>query len=103
MQLRDVFLSADKKVEEAIKWKQLTFIYKGDLAFIYSISKGEYVNLGFMQAVKLSDPKKLFEGTGKGMRHIKVYKPKDIPVRQIKSWVKEAMKVNETIYASKKK
>lgn len=102
MQVRDIFLAADKRVEECIKWRQLTFTYKGDLAFIYSFSK-DYMNLGFMQAVKLSDPKKLFEGTGKGMRHIKIYKPKDISSRQIKAWVKEAMKVNEVIAEAKKK
>jgi hypothetical protein len=95
MQLRDVFLSADKKIEEAIKWNNLTFIYKGNLAFVYSYPKSDYVNLGFMRAVELSDPKKLFEGTGKGMRHIKIHTEKDINAKQIKAWAKEAIKLNE--------
>src|SRR4051812_8320326 len=84
MQLRDVILNADKKITEDIKWNQLTFVYKGNLAFIYTLSKQPYINLGFMQALSLSDPKKLFEGTGKSMRHIKVYSEKDISVKQIK-------------------
>src|ERR1043165_2897160 len=78
--IRDIFLSTDSKITEAIKWNNLTFIYKGDLAFVYGFKTTEYLNLGFMKATALSDPKKLFEGTGKGMRHIKVYSEKDVPV-----------------------
>jgi len=90
--VREAMLSASSKLTEAIKWKQLTFVYgKTNIAFIYTYGKADYMNLGFMQATSLSDPKKLFEGTGKGMRHIKIYSKKDIPVTQIKKWVKEAI------------
>jgi hypothetical protein len=95
LQVRDIFLSADKKITESIRWRQLTFSYKSDIAFIYTFPKVDYMNLGFMKAVQLSDPKKLFEGTGKGMRHIKLRTEKDISARQIKAWAKEAMKINE--------
>jgi len=94
-QIRDVFLTTDKKITEAIKWRNLTFGYKGNIAFIYTFPDTDYINLGFMKAVQLSDPKKLFEGTGKGMRHIKVYAEKDIPKTQLKKWIKEAMELNE--------
>jgi hypothetical protein len=93
--IRDVFLTTDKKITEAVKWRNLTFIYKGNIAFIYTFKNTAYINLGFMKAVKLSDPKKLLEGTGKGMRHIKVYAEKDIPKTQLKKWIKEAMLLNE--------
>jgi hypothetical protein len=49
------------------------------------------MNLGFHQATALADPKKMFEGTGKGMRHIKLYPGKKIPTAQIKAWIKEAV------------
>jgi hypothetical protein len=97
MQVRAIFLSADKKITEAIKWNNLTFLYKGNLAFIYTLGKTNYINLGFWQAVKLKDPEKLFEGTGKGMRHIKIHSEKDIRVSQIRAWAKEAMKLNEQL------
>jgi hypothetical protein len=96
MQVRDLILSASPKVTEAIKWRQLTFISgKANLAFIYTYAGVDYMNLGFMKATSLSDPKKLFEGTGKGMRHIKIKTPKDIPASQIKKWVKEAISIKE--------
>jgi hypothetical protein len=101
LQVRDIFLAADKKITESIRWGQLTFSYKGDIAFIYSLKNSEYMNLGFMKAVQLKDPKKLFEGTGKGMRHVKLYSEKDINARQIKAWIKEAVKLNETAYKGK--
>jgi hypothetical protein len=95
MQVRDIFLSADEKITEAIKWNQLTFIYRGNLAFIYSLGRTDYINLGFWKAVQLRDPKKLLEGTGKGMRHLKIRSEKDISARQIRAWAREAMTLNE--------
>jgi hypothetical protein len=95
-QVRDIILSFSPKVAEAIKWRQLTFISgKTDLAFIYTYAGVDYMNLGFMKATSLNDPKKLFEGTGKGMRHIKIRTIKDIPAAQIKKWVKESISLDE--------
>jgi hypothetical protein len=92
MNIRDLILASDPKIKEAIKWKQLTFVCgKTNLAFIYTYPGVDYMNLGFLQATSLTDPKNLFEGTGKGMRHIKLYSVKDIPAAQVKKWVKEAV------------
>jgi hypothetical protein len=92
MELRDIILSADSSLTESIKWNNLTYTAgKVNLAFIYTYKQVDYINLGFHHAVELSDPKNLFEGTGKGMRHIKVHSSKDIPAPQIKKWVKEAV------------
>ena len=95
MIVRDIFLSTDKKITEAIKWNNLTFVYKGNLAFVYTYKNVDYINLGFLRAVELTDPEKLLEGTGKGMRHIKIYSEKDIPKTRLKKWIKEAMVLNE--------
>ncbi len=93
LQVRDIFLSVNG-VEEAIKWNQLTFITnKKNFAFIYTYSNVDYMNLGFFRATSLIDPKKLFEGTGKTMRHIKIASSKEIPMTQIRKWVKEAVKL----------
>jgi len=94
LQVRDIVLAANPNVTEAIKWRQLTFICgKTDIAFIYTYPGVDYMNLGFMKATSLPDPKKLFEGTGKGMRHIKIKTTKDIPAAQIKKWVKESISI----------
>jgi len=38
----------------------------------YIMPKHGYINLGFYQGALLADPKRLLEGTGKGLRHVKI-------------------------------
>jgi hypothetical protein len=54
-----------------------------------------HVTFGFYKGVELADPEDLLEGTGKGMRHVKVRAKEDIRKAQFTKWVREAMKVNE--------
>lgn len=92
MMLREIMLASDKKISEAIKWNQLTFMVgKKNFAFIYTYPQVDYMNLGFFKATSLDDPKQLFEGTGAGMRHIKVKDLDSIPTAQIKKWAKQAV------------
>jgi hypothetical protein len=95
LKVRDIILKSDKTIEETIKWGNLTFVSNGiNLGFIYTYKSVPYINLGYIRAVDLSDPKKLLEGTGKGMRHIKIGSGKDIDKKQITSWTKEAVQLN---------
>lgn len=89
--IRRTVLQADKKIEEAIKWGNLTFVKNGkNIAFVYTYNNAPYINFGFLKATSLKDPKGLFQGTGKGMRHVKIYSEKDIEKKQFTAWVKEA-------------
>lgn len=98
LRAREIFLNTDATISEAIKWRQLTFTSgKKNIAFIYTYKSVDYINLGFLQATSLADPDGLFEGTGTGMRHIKVRTEKDIPVKQLKAWVKEAVALNQLV------
>jgi hypothetical protein len=40
--------------------------------YAYIMPMRGYINLGFYQGALLADPKQLLEGTGKGLRHVKV-------------------------------
>jgi len=40
--------------------------------YTYIMPMRGYINLGFYQGALLADPKRLLEGTGKGLRHIKI-------------------------------
>ncbi len=42
-------------------------------AYAYLMPQTDYVNLGFYHGASLKDPEGLLEGTGKGLRHVKVY------------------------------
>ena len=40
--------------------------------YAYIMPMRGYINLGFYQGAVLADPERLLEGTGKGLRHIKI-------------------------------
>jgi hypothetical protein len=44
----------------------------GDAAFAYVNAFKAHVNVGFFRGAELADPKRLLEGTGKFMRHVKL-------------------------------
>ena len=74
--LRSIILSVDPSLKESLKWKQPVYSKKGDICYIFPT--GGHVNLGFYGAIELKDPKKLLEGTGKKVRHIKIRALEDI-------------------------
>jgi len=92
---REQILNLHPEISETIKWRNLTFTFQGNLAFIYTYATTAYMNLGFFRGTELSDEEELLEGTGKGMRHIKLYSADDkllIPIRQ---WMHQAMELNK--------
>jgi hypothetical protein len=94
LSLRDVLLHADTGLTERIKWNNLTILRgKQNILFMYTFNTVEYVNVGFFDAVKLPDPKGLFEGTGESMRHVKVHQLKTMPAAQLRKWVKQSGKL----------
>ena len=94
--VRRTVLRADERIEETIKWGNLSFVKnKKNIAFVYTYDKAPYINFGFLKATSLKDPKGLFQGTGKGMRHVKIYSEKDIDRKQYTAWVKEAVQLEE--------
>jgi hypothetical protein len=95
MRVRAIVLESHPSIKEDIKWGNLTFISNGNIAFVYAYDTVDYINLGFFKATQLSDPKKLFEGTGKGMRHVKLHDEEEINHEQIKAWVREAVRLNK--------
>jgi hypothetical protein len=94
-EIRRIVIQADKKIEEAIKWGNLTFVKNGkNIAFVYTYGKVSYINFGFFKATSLKDPKGLFQGTGKSMRHVKIYSRKDLDKKQFIAWVKETVRLD---------
>ena len=76
-------------VEEELKWGQPCYrVGRETVACLYVI--GDHVNLGFFRGVELDDPKNLLEGTGKGMRHVRIRLPSDIKRRDIAIVLKQA-------------
>lgn len=97
LKIRGIFLDADPEIKEEVKWGNITFSKsRNHIGWILNYTTTDYLNLGFFKGAKLSDPKKLLEGTGKGIRHQKIRKENDIDKKQITKWIKEAENLSKS-------
>ena len=88
--LRTIVKRAVPGLTEQMRWLQVGYLISNkDVCGIYASS--DHVNLSFMQGATMRDPKGLLEGTGKGMRHIKITRIEDVGEETIKGYVKEAV------------
>jgi len=75
--LRALTKKAVKGVEEYVNpWKIPSFDSNGPLC-CFMVGK-EHVTFAFMRGAALSDPDQLLEGTGKGVRHVKLRSVADV-------------------------
>jgi hypothetical protein len=87
--LRKLVKEALPGVGEELKWGQPCYLVgREKVACLYVA--GDHVNLGFFRGSGLDDPKGLLEGTGKGMRHIKIRFPSDIKRREFTVFLEHA-------------
>lgn len=90
--VREIILSTDDRVEEAIKWSSPTFIHKGNIASFFMNSK-KHVSLMFHKGATIDDPGGLLEGDGKEARTAKFYGMDDIEEKKaaledvIRAWI----------------
>ena len=91
--LRTMIQKAAPKSSENVKWSQPVYEHHGPFAWIKAHAK--HVNLGFWRGVELPDPRKLLEGTGNRMRHIKLGSLKDAGKKELQELVRVAAKLNE--------
>jgi len=88
--LRAVVKAAVPSLEERMRWLQVGYLVSNrDVCGIYPSSN--HVNLSFAKGSTLKDPEGLLEGTGKGIRHIKVFTVEQVGEERIKTYVREAV------------
>ncbi|MBI4083426.1 MAG: DUF1801 domain-containing protein [Candidatus Lambdaproteobacteria bacterium] len=80
-------------LREAFKWHQPC--YEGTGIVCYIRSHKAHVNLGFYQGALLPDPEGLLEGTGKGLRHVKVRSLDTLPVEGCRALLRAALAVDD--------
>lgn len=61
-----------------------------DAAFAYIDAFKAHVSIGFYCGAELSDPKRLLEGAGKSMRHVKLKPEQDVDAAALKKLIKAA-------------
>jgi hypothetical protein len=69
-------------------WGIPTFV-KGQPFSFYMVGK-HHVTCGFHYGTSLRDPQKLLEGTGKNLRHVKLYEVEDLRREGLRELLREA-------------
>lgn len=78
-QLREIILKTFPDIKEEMKWGVPTY---GDSLY-YIVALKTHVNLGFAIKGLSEEEIALFQGTGKTMRHIKIYSEDEIDEEKI--------------------
>ena len=92
--VRTLVKKAITGVEEYVNpWKIPSFDSNGPLC-CFMVGK-EHVTFAFMRGAALPDPEKLLEGTGKGVRHVKLRSVADVKKPGVKKLIAEAAKLNK--------
>jgi hypothetical protein len=86
--IRQLIHETVAQVTEEFKWGRPVFRTNKDFAYLKTAKN--YVTLGFFNFEKLNDPDNRLEGTGKGMRHIKIKTINDIDRNLLTAWFKAA-------------
>src|SRR3972149_12308997 len=69
--LRRLVLKAAPSLTETMRYGMPQYV-RDKHTVVYIMPAADHVNLGFYDGVDLDDPKKLLDGTGKRLRHVKV-------------------------------
>jgi hypothetical protein len=90
--VRAVILETDSRVEEAVKWKAPTFMYRGNIASFFPRAK-KVVTLMFHTGASLPDPDGLLEGDGETARTARFADAADLDAKRealqrlVRAWI----------------
>jgi len=74
-------------LEKTVKWSQGCWTEgKNHKVFIHGAS--DHIQLGFYRGSELKDPKKLLQGDGKFVKHVKIFSNRDIDEIALRSLIK---------------
>ena len=90
---RDLLDNGLPGARQAIKWGYPTWVGNGNIAAI--LDYDSHVNLQFFQGARLADPQGLLQGTGKGMRHVRIEHAKDLKTPGTKAIVRSAWRLDQ--------
>ncbi|MFZ1701243.1 MAG: DUF1801 domain-containing protein [Pyrinomonadaceae bacterium] len=93
--LRELILRLDPDAVEVVRLGDNAASFglgpkKMSEAYAYIMPKAAYVNLGFYNGAALADPAGLIEGTGKRLRHVKVYSTDEVAQPAIRQLLEAA-------------
>jgi hypothetical protein len=90
--LRKVVRDAFPGAGEELKSGQPCYLVGGErVACLFVI--GDHVNLGLFRGAEVDDPRRVLDGSGRGMRHIRVGVPSDIKRREFTILLRQAARL----------
>lgn len=92
LELREIVLSTDPKIEESIKWGSVCFNLNGNICG-YRVAKA-HVTLLFFEGGLLKDKKNILSGDGPKARTIKYTGKEELNTAAIQDIVKQAIELN---------
>jgi hypothetical protein len=91
---RDVILAVLSDPVEVVRAGNNAVYYGGTAvyreAMVYIMPHSKHVNLGFFKGAHLDDPDGLLEGTGKGLRHVKLRNKEGVDTPAIRALIQRA-------------
>jgi hypothetical protein len=96
--LRALVKRAAPALVESVKWGNGCWV-KGPkpVAFVYAAP--DHVQFGFFAGSALKDPKKLLQGAGRYVRHVKVRATSALDAQALRALLQQAVKVGYGTYA----
>jgi len=91
--LREVVKSAAPHASESIKWGQPVYEHKGPFSYIKA--HAGHVNFGFWRGAELDDPKRVLQGEGERMRHVRILETHALDEVVLAALVKQAVALND--------
>ena len=91
--LRAVVKTAAPHALESIKWGQPVYEHKGPFSYIKA--HATHVNFGFWRGAELDDPKRMLQGEGEKMRHVKILETHALDEIVLAALVKQAVALND--------
>lgn len=90
LSVRRIIRDASPELEGTIKWGQPCYVFRGNNV-CYIAPAADRVNFGFFRGADLKDPRHLLEGTGKKLRHVKVWLGTQPEAAALAALVREAV------------
>jgi hypothetical protein len=94
--MREIIHQVHSQPTEVIRLGERTIAFgigpkKMSEAYAYLQPHGDYLNLGFYHGTAIDDPDNLLQGTGKALRHVKLYTPEDAANPAIKQLIQSSL------------
>ncbi len=81
------------ELDEQVKWGGICWVGRGVVCYAHPLE--DRVDFGFFKGVMLKDPKRILEGDGKFLRHVKVRKLADIRENELAGMLEQAVELDK--------